>query len=148
MHTSVSYFELSCVKARPSDPLVYVWILWFFVIVLVIRTFDAHHLSLLLCIQFSFFEIYLDKVKIYRTYVLVSWAFYERNHLYVIHNSSFFYAARGVRKVTTGITGLWQWSVQSDTAFWFFDVGSSYPTLAYGSKGMFVHQSKGNVSWV
>ena len=32
-----------------------------------------------------------------------------------------------VRKVTTGITGLWQPSVHSDVAFWFFDVGSSYP---------------------
>ena len=36
------------------------------------------------------------------------------------------YSARGVRKVTTGITGLWQPSVHSDVAFWSFDVGSSY----------------------
>jgi hypothetical protein len=28
-----------------------------------------------------------------------------------------FFAARGVRKVTTGITGLWRRSVQSDAAF-------------------------------
>ncbi len=28
-----------------------------------------------------------------------------------------FFAARGVRKVTTGITGLWPRSVQSDAAF-------------------------------
>ena len=33
---------------------------------------------------------------------------------------------RGVRKVTTGITGLWQPSVHSDIAFWSFNVGSSY----------------------
>jgi len=33
--------------------------------------------------------------------------------------------ARGVRKITTGITGLWRPSVQSDVAFWSFDVGSS-----------------------
>ena len=32
----------------------------------------------------------------------------------------------GVRKVTTGITGLWQPSVHSDVALWSFDVGSSY----------------------
>ena len=29
----------------------------------------------------------------------------------------FLFAARGVRKVTTGITGLWPRSVQSDAAF-------------------------------
>ena len=33
---------------------------------------------------------------------------------------------RGVRKITTGITGLWRPSVHSDVAFWSFDVGSSY----------------------
>jgi len=33
--------------------------------------------------------------------------------------------ARGVRKITTGITGLWRPSVHSDVAFWSFDVGSS-----------------------
>ena len=32
---------------------------------------------------------------------------------------------RGVRKITTGITGLWRPSVHSDVAFWSFDVGSS-----------------------
>ena len=31
-------------------------------------------------------------------------------------------SARGVRKVTTGITGLWQPGVHSDVAFWSFDV--------------------------
>jgi hypothetical protein len=31
--------------------------------------------------------------------------------------SSFEFEARGVRKVTTGITGLWQPSVHSDVAF-------------------------------
>ena len=60
----------------------------------------------------------------------------------------FLFSARGVRKVTTGITGLWPRSVQSDAAFWFFDVGSSYPTVAYGRKGKFVHLPTGNVSWV
>ena len=35
-------------------------------------------------------------------------------------------SARGVRKVTTGITGLWQPGVHSDVACWSFDVGSSY----------------------
>lgn len=36
------------------------------------------------------------------------------------------FSARGARKVTTGITGLWQPSAHSDVAFWSFDVGSSY----------------------
>ena len=35
------------------------------------------------------------------------------------------YSARGVRKVSTGRTGMWQPSVHSDVAFWSFDVGSS-----------------------
>ena len=35
-------------------------------------------------------------------------------------------SSRGVRKVTTGITGLCQRSVHGDVAFWSFDVGSSY----------------------
>ncbi len=76
---------------------------------------------------------------------LCSFAYsYAKTHIrvnisreYIIN---YFLAARGVRKVTTGITGLWLRSVQSDAAFWFFDVGSSYPILAYGYKGMFVHQ--------
>ena len=34
------------------------------------------------------------------------------------------FKARGVRKVTTGIIGLWRPSVNSDVAFWSFDVGS------------------------
>ena len=40
------------------------------------------------------------------------------------------FQARGVRKVTTGITGLWLPSVHSDVAFWSFDVGSSYHSEA------------------
>ncbi|CAI2174850.1 16614_t:CDS:2 [Funneliformis geosporum] len=55
---------------------------------------------------------------------------------------------RGVRKVTTGITGLWQPSVHSDVAFWSFDVGSSYHTDAQGngaklsSVGLWLNASK------
>jgi len=56
--------------------------------------------------------------------------------------------ARGVRKVTTGITGLWQPSVHSDVAFWFFDVGSSYHCAAADAKCRIVHPPTGNVSWV
>jgi len=56
-----------------------------------------------------------------------------------------FYEAWGVRK---GITGLWLSSVHSDTAFWSFDVGSSYHCEAEFSKRRIVHPSKGNVSWV
>ena len=69
---------------------------------------------------------------------------------YVCHHTfgATLLAVRGVRKVTTGITGLWRRSVQSDAAFWFFDVGSSYPVLASGHKGKFVHLPTGNVSWV
>ena len=63
--------------------------------------------------------------------------------IYLYKNILLFFAAGGVRKVTTGITGLWRRSVQSDAAFWFFDVGSSYPTLASGRKGTFVHRYKG-----
>ena len=33
------------------------------------------------------------------------------------HSVWYYFAARGVRKVTTGITGLWPRSVQSDAAF-------------------------------
>jgi len=36
---------------------------------------------------------------------------------YILIISTSFFAARGVRKVTTGITGLWRRSVQSDAAF-------------------------------
>ena len=54
----------------------------------------------------------------------------------------------GVGKVTTGITGLWLPSVQSDVAFWFFDVGSSYTAEAEFGKVWIVHPLKGNVSWV
>ena len=57
-------------------------------------------------------------------------------------------SARGVRKVTTGITGLWQPSVHSDVAFWFFDVGSYYHCLAAEAKCRIVHPPTGNVSWV
>ena len=55
---------------------------------------------------------------------------------------------RGVRKVTTGITGLWQPRVHIDVAFWFFDVGSSYSRIAAGSMDKIVHLLTGNVSWV
>jgi len=46
---------------------------------------------------------------------------------------------RGARKVTTGITGLWLPSVQSDVAFWSFDVGSSHHSVAEGGKCQIVH---------
>ena len=59
-----------------------------------------------------------------------------------------FRSGGGVGKITTGITGLWRPSVHSDSAFWFFDVGSSYPTFVREGKGTFVHRSTGNVSWV
>ena len=36
------------------------------------------------------------------------------------------FQARGVRKVTTAITGLWQLSIHRDVAFSSFDVDSSY----------------------
>ena len=36
------------------------------------------------------------------------------------------YSGRGVRKVTTGLTGLWQPTVHSDVVFRSIDVGSSY----------------------
>jgi len=55
---------------------------------------------------------------------------------------------RGDRKLTTGITDLWQPSVHSDVAFWSFDVGSSYHTVAEGSKCWIVHPLIGIVSWV
>ena len=58
------------------------------------------------------------------------------------------FPARGVRKVTTGITGLWQPSVHSDVAFWSFDVGSSYHCEAEFAKRWIVHPLIGNVSWV
>ena len=56
-------------------------------------------------------------------------------------------SARGVRKVTTGITGLWQPSVHSDVVFWSFDVGSSYHWDAEVPKCRIVHPPIGNVSW-
>lgn len=34
--------------------------------------------------------------------------------------------AGGLRKLTTGITGLWQPSIHKEIAFWFFNVNSSY----------------------
>ena len=40
-------------------------------------------------------------------------------------------SARGVRKVTTGIIGLWQPNVHSDISFWAFEVGSSYPLAGF-----------------
>jgi len=56
--------------------------------------------------------------------------------------------ARGVRKVTTGITGLWRPRVLIDVAFWSFDVGSSYHNPAEEVKCRIVHPFIGNVSWV
>ena len=53
------------------------------------------------------------------------------------------FIARGIRKVTTGITGLWRPSVLSDVAFWSFDVGSSYHWVANGLKCWFVHPYRG-----
>ena len=58
------------------------------------------------------------------------------------------FQSRGVRKVTTGITGLWRPSVHSDVAFWSFDVGSSYHYEAEFVKCWIVHPLIGNVSWV
>src|SRR3954462_8503524 len=57
------------------------------------------------------------------------------------------FEARGARKVTTGITGLWRPSVHSDVAFLSFDVGSSYHTEAEFGKRWIVHPLIGNVSW-
>jgi len=54
----------------------------------------------------------------------------------------------GDRKVTAGITGLWPPSAESDVAFWFFDVGSSYHRCAEAPKCWIVHPLTGNVSWV
>ena len=55
---------------------------------------------------------------------------------------------RGVRKITTGITGLWPPRVQIDVAFWSFDVGSSYHCEAEFTQRRIVHPLIGNVSWV
>jgi len=59
----------------------------------------------------------------------------------------FLFKARGVRKITRGITGLWQPSVHSDVAVWSFDVGSSYHYEAELIYCRIVHPSIGNVSW-
>ncbi len=56
-------------------------------------------------------------------------------------------AARGVGKVSTGISGLWQPSVRSDVAFWSFDVGSSCRWDAEVAKCRIVQPPIGNVSW-
>lgn len=53
------------------------------------------------------------------------------------------FLTRGVRKVTTGITGLWRPSVHSDVAFWSFDVGSSCHCEAKFTKRWIVHPYKG-----
>jgi hypothetical protein len=55
------------------------------------------------------------------------------------------FEARGVRKVTTGITGLWQPSVHGDVAFSSIDVGSSYRCEAEFAKCWIVHPPIGNV---
>lgn len=74
-----------------------------------------------------------------------------RNHglsILSLNLSSMICIVRGVRKVTTGITGLWRPRVHIDVAFWFFDVGSSYSRIAAGSMDKIVHLLTGNVSWV
>ena len=58
------------------------------------------------------------------------------------------FEARGVKKVTTGINGLWQPSVHSNVAFLSFDVGSSYHCEAEFTKCWIVHPPIGNMSWV
>ena len=126
-------FDLSnslCVKARPSDPLVYVWILWCFTWLI------TRHCFCFSTVFFGHSRVFHSKSSVLHICCLES-----------VVNILLFFAARGVRKVTTGITGLWRRSVQSDAAFWFFDVGSSYPALASGRKGKFVHLPTGNVSW-
>jgi len=146
-----------CVKARPSDPLVYVWILWCLFSVswkLLSRTSC--------CTGNKPLEInnplsaFIGWRSVIPELVFFTWRL-PGDHLRQeglrvgktkLRTFNPFFASRGVRKVTTGITGLWRRSVQSDAAFWFFDVGSSYPVLASGHKGKFVHLPTGNVSWV
>ena len=54
------------------------------------------------------------------------------------------FRARGVRKVTTAITGLWQLSIHRDVAFLSFDVGSSYIAKQNSpSDGLFTHVTIG-----
>ena len=118
----------SCVKARPSDPFVYVWILWFYAAFAVVYACFALWFNVLSRVRENLLRCIFT--------------------LRIVTFNLLLFAARGVRKVTTGITGLWPRSVQSDAAFWFFDVGSSYPAVAYGRKGKFVHLPTGNVSWV
>lgn len=130
---------LLCVKARPSDPLENAWILW---CQSLCSFYNAVHL---------FYSMSSVQSKVSRFCYCMSKIINSLLHVLAyeywrISPPSF--AARGVRKVTTGITGLWRRSVQSDAAFWFFDVGSSYPVLASGYKGKFVHLPTGNVSWV
>ena len=55
---------------------------------------------------------------------------------------------RGVRKVTTGITGWSQARAHIDPAACYFDVGSFHPGCAAAPKGGVVRPLKGNVSWV
>jgi len=128
------------VKARPSDPLVYVWILW-------CLFFNVYHIYYFIICVFQCVFLLKYKRSKYFIYNLYSNNICKLGILYK-ESIQFVFAARGVRKVTTGITGLWRRSVQSDAAFWFFDVGSSYPALASGRKGKFVHLPTGNVSWV
>ncbi len=55
---------------------------------------------------------------------------------------------RDERKDTPGITELSRLRVRIDGAVCYFDVGSSYPGAAEGTKGGGVHPLKGLVSWV
>ena len=52
------------------------------------------------------------------------------------------FQARGVRKVTTEITDLWQPSIHSDVAFWSFNVSSSYHCKAEFAKHQVVHPGR------
>ena len=62
----------------------------------------------------------------------------------VTYPSFMTYPARGVRKVTTAITGLWQLSIHRDVAFLSFDVGSSYIAKQNSpSDGLFTHVTIG-----
>jgi len=58
------------------------------------------------------------------------------------------FEARGVRKITIGITGLWRPSVHSDVAFLSFDARPSYHCEAEFKKRLIVQPLTGSVRWV